>query len=133
MDGSRVGSQLGSSFRFQVQEDTWNMRPKADRNNPDGIPERSIVKAKVFEFGPVTFPANAGATASARSLSDDWMAKLIADSRFQQQFAERVGGRVAEMVLRSVPAEMQQELLHRRSSQSEKLRRRAKALLTLAG
>jgi len=136
MDGSHVGSQLGSSFRFQVEEDKWNMRPNPDRNNPNGIPERSIVKAKVFEFGPVTFPANPGASASARSLSDEWIAHLIGDTRFQAQFAERVGTKVAEMVLRSVPAETQQEIMHRSTAARQRqdaLRRKARALLVIAG
>jgi hypothetical protein len=28
--------------------------------NPKGMPERTITEAKVFEFGPVTYPAYEG-------------------------------------------------------------------------
>jgi hypothetical protein len=40
--------------------------------NPDGIPERRITEARLYEFGPVTFPANPNATASIRSTTDDF-------------------------------------------------------------
>ena len=133
MDGTKVGSQLGSSFRFSVQEDRWNMHPKSTKMNPNGIPQRSIVRAKVFEFGPVTFPANAGATASARSLTDDWYAHLIEDTWFQRQFAERVGTKVAERILNSLTPEVRQEIVHQsKRSHQDRLKRRAKALLALS-
>ena len=133
MDGSTVGSQLGSSFRFQVQDDQWNMKPKATQYNPNGLPLRSIVRAKVFEFGPVTFPANGGATASARSLSDEWMARLIGDTRFQSDFAARVGSRVAERMLAAIPTETRQELIHQRGRKAQDaLRRRAKGYLAIS-
>lgn len=134
MDGTKVGSQLGSSFRFSVQEDRWNMRPKPTRWNPDALPQRSIVRAKVYEFGPVTFPANMGATASARSLTDEWYAHLIQETWFQRQLADRVGQRVAERILNAVPREIQQEIVHQSSrTRQDALRRRARAALILAG
>lgn len=129
MDGTTAGSQLGSSFRFQVQEDQWKMNPKASKANPGGIPERSIVKARVFEFGPVTFPANAGATASARSVTDEWMARLATDSVFQRRFAERVGDKVAERVLTSIPDEIIKQPVRNRQAM---LRRQARVLLALS-
>lgn len=60
----------GSSFRFSVVKEELNQKPKRSDHNPEGLPERSISEAKVFEFGPVTFPAYAGATAGVRSLTD---------------------------------------------------------------
>lgn len=130
MDGSHVGSQLGSSFRFEVVRDQWNMKPKVSKANPNGLPQRSIQEAKVFEFGPVTFPANAGATAAGRS--DEWLAKLLGDTNFQKQFAARVGGKKAEAFVKSVPVDVQQELLRQDARTRQlALKRRAQALLVL--
>ena len=50
----------GSSIRFRVTGDEWNDEPAKSKANPDGIPERTITRMKVMEFGPVTFPANPG-------------------------------------------------------------------------
>jgi HK97 family phage major capsid protein/HK97 family phage prohead protease len=60
----------GSSFRFTVEKDTWDNSPERSDYNPDAIPERTITEARVFEFGPVTFPANPNATAGVRSTTD---------------------------------------------------------------
>lgn len=136
LDGTTVGSQLGASFRFQIPPggDQWNMAPKPSKFNPNGLPQRSIYRTKTFEAGPVTFPASVGAEAAARSLSDEWIARLIGDTRFQQDFADRVGGKVAERILASVPKEKAQEILHQsRRGIQDRLRRQARALLTLAG
>ncbi len=35
--------------------------------NPDALPERTITDVQLFEFGPVTWPAYAGATAGLRA------------------------------------------------------------------
>jgi hypothetical protein len=60
----------GSSFRFTVEKDDWNRNAQRSTHNPDGIDERTITEARVFEFGPVTFPANPKATVGARSTTD---------------------------------------------------------------
>lgn len=60
----------GASFRFTVEDESWNRKPGRSEYNPEGLPERSILDASVPEFGPVTFPAYAGATAGVRSLTD---------------------------------------------------------------
>jgi HK97 family phage prohead protease len=60
----------GSSFRFRVIRDEWNDDPGRSDSNPDGIPERTIKEVRLFEFGPVTFPANPDATAGVRCLTD---------------------------------------------------------------
>lgn len=60
----------GASFRFRVVKDEWDEEPGRSDHNPDGLPERTIREVKLYEFGPVTFPAYAQATAGLRSLSD---------------------------------------------------------------
>lgn len=60
----------GASFRFRVMKETWEDHPKASDHNPDRLPERTVLEAWVPEFGPVTFPAYAGASAGVRSLTD---------------------------------------------------------------
>lgn len=65
VDALRAG-QYGSSFRFQVVRESWASAPKRSSYNPNALPERTIVEARVFEMGPVTFPAYAGATAGVR-------------------------------------------------------------------
>jgi HK97 family phage prohead protease len=70
LDGLAAGA-YGSSFRFRVMREDLNDDAEASDHNPDGLPERTIKEADVFEFGPVTFPAYAGATAGIRSLTDE--------------------------------------------------------------
>jgi HK97 family phage prohead protease len=62
----------GASFRFQVMKEEFESEPKSSKSNPEGLPERTITEAKVREFGPVTWPAYAGATAGVRSLTDEF-------------------------------------------------------------
>lgn len=63
----------GASFRFKVMREEWVDEPKRSAHNPDGIPERTIKEFRLFEFGPVTFPANPTATAAVRSLTDEYI------------------------------------------------------------
>lgn len=72
LPGLRAGL-YGSSFRFQVDEDHWDKKPKRSKHNPEGLPERTILGMTVREFGPVTFPAYAKATAGVRSVTDDFL------------------------------------------------------------
>lgn len=69
LPGLRAGV-YGSSFRFRVTKDEWANEPEPSEANPNGIPERTIREVNVFEFGPVTFPANPEATAGVRSMTD---------------------------------------------------------------
>jgi HK97 family phage prohead protease len=69
LDGRMLGSLLGASFRFQVVKEEWNEEPGRSDHNPDGLPERTITEVRLFEFGPVVFPAYEEATAGVRSLS----------------------------------------------------------------
>jgi HK97 family phage prohead protease len=60
----------GSSFRFSVLREKFNKSPRASDANPDGLPERTILEARVRELGPVAFPAYGEATAGVRSITD---------------------------------------------------------------
>lgn len=66
----------GSSFRFRVTGEEWDDEPGESSHNPKGIPERTITKVRLMEFGPVTFPANPDATAGVRSMTDDYYERL---------------------------------------------------------
>jgi hypothetical protein len=61
---------LSASYRFKVMREEWVDSPERSDFNPERLPERTIIEARLYEFGPVTFPAFAGATAKIRSLSD---------------------------------------------------------------
>lgn len=56
----------GMSFRFNVQREDWKDEPDPTEQNPRGLPERTIRELKIFEFGPVTFPAYEATTAGIR-------------------------------------------------------------------
>jgi HK97 family phage prohead protease len=66
----------GSSMRMRVIKEEWNEDPGISDHNPQGLPERSILEIRMFEFGPVTFPANGEATAGVRSMTDDFYERL---------------------------------------------------------
>jgi len=61
---------LGSSFRFKVVRDSFDRKPIRSDYNPRRLPERTITELRMQEFGPVTFPAYAGAKAGLRSITD---------------------------------------------------------------
>jgi HK97 family phage prohead protease len=73
MAGLRANG-YGSSFRFNATRDDVDHQAKPSTYNSQGLPERTVLEARVFEFGPVTWPANESATASVRSLTDEFMA-----------------------------------------------------------
>jgi hypothetical protein len=66
----------GSSFRFRVTGEEWDDEPGAADHNPRGLPERTITKVRLMEFGPVTFPANPDATAGLRCMTDSYYERL---------------------------------------------------------
>lgn len=83
----------GASFRMQVIEDAWNDEPGPSDSNPKALPERTITRAKVMEFGPVTFPANPGATATVRSATDEFYDQLRQRDMGAFESAVRAAGR----------------------------------------
>jgi hypothetical protein len=106
-DGLRAGA-YGSSFRFGVDEDDIVHKPKVSDYNPEGLPERSIIKASVHEAGPVTFPAYANTTAGVRSLTDEFRpaAETVAE------LAARRPGELARMI---------EEVLHQKGVEDKPL------------
>lgn len=75
LPGLRAGV-YGASMRMRVLSDTWDDEPMPSPYNPKGLPERSITRAKVMEFGPVTFPASPSASAGVRSITDHFYEQL---------------------------------------------------------
>jgi HK97 family phage prohead protease len=57
----------GASFAFTTIKEEVLMRPKKTAANPAALTEVTLTELKVHEFGPVTFPAYATATADVRS------------------------------------------------------------------
>ncbi|MFI2437412.1 HK97 family phage prohead protease [Streptomyces sp. NPDC018693] len=78
----------GSSFMFEVIGESWNREPGQADHNPEGLPERTITEVKLFEAGPVTWPANPDATAGLRS-GVDWLMDELAE-RDSDQYQELV-------------------------------------------
>lgn len=68
VDGLRAG-EYGISYRFSVINEDWNHPTTRSDINPQMLPERTIREAKVYEFGPVTFPADPGADYAVRALT----------------------------------------------------------------
>jgi phage head maturation protease len=74
MSGLRAGA-YGASYRFRITAEDFDKKPEKSEHNPDKLPERTIRKVEVMEFGPVTWPADKGATAGVRSLTDWFIAE----------------------------------------------------------
>lgn len=98
-------NQLGASFRFRVVGQSWNDPTQRSDHNPERLPERTITDVDLYEFGPVTFPAYADATAGVRSMTDTFADRLLHDPTFVARFTERVGEKVAARVLSSLPSD----------------------------
>lgn len=91
LPGLRAGL-YGSSHRFTAMRADEVQRPEPSPRNPDGIPERTITEASLYEFGPVTFPAYAGANAGVRSLTDDFLLRCFQrdPAKLRRMFEERM-------------------------------------------
>lgn len=95
---------LGASFRFKVRTEEWVDDPAPRKDNPKGLPERTITDVDLYELGPVTFPASEAATAALRSTSDEFFGRLLDDPLFLARFTERAGITVVEKMLSTAPA-----------------------------
>lgn len=97
----RAGA-LGSSFMFEVINETWRNEPDPSEDNPEGLPERDITEVRLFEAGPVTWPASPTASAGMRSRSqtDLWMQDLA--TRHQARYDELVRSYEASRTLYKV-------------------------------
>lgn len=63
----RAGAIDGQSIRFTVMDEEWVDRPQRSEVNPQGLPERTIRAVRLYELGPVTFPAYEATTVGVRS------------------------------------------------------------------
>ena len=54
---------------FRVIKESWDEEPGKSDHNPDGMPERTLKEVRVFEAGPVTWPASPTASAGMRCTS----------------------------------------------------------------
>lgn len=57
----RSGALDGMSFRFSVTKEEWE-----DKSEDNELPVRTLKEVKLYEFGPVTFPAYEATTAGVR-------------------------------------------------------------------
>ncbi|HET7034213.1 MAG TPA: HK97 family phage prohead protease, partial [Thermomicrobiaceae bacterium] len=98
IDGLRAG-QYGSSYTFRpTKRPTVVQRPSRSAFNPDGLPQRTLTEVRVIEFGPCVFNFYQGATASARSATDEAIVRRLLDDpeRFQE-IAKRAGISVPQL------------------------------------
>jgi HK97 family phage prohead protease len=61
------GAIDGMSFRFSVTREDLHEPDETSDHNPGMLEERTIRELKLFEFGPVTFPAYEATTAGVRT------------------------------------------------------------------
>ena len=80
----------GASFKFSSMREEWAEEPGQSDDNPDGIPERTIKEARVFEGGPVTFGAYPQATAALRSATDNFLVMRQADPEHRRWLLDRM-------------------------------------------
>jgi len=93
----------GSSFRFTVEKDEWDHNPSRSDGNPDGHPERTVTEARVYEFGPVTFPANPNATAGARSTTDSFYKRSRDPEAFESLLRTAMSARASVRTEEAAP------------------------------
>lgn len=58
------GALDGMSFRMSVTNDEWQ---QPDEDDPTALPVRTIKEVRLYEFGPVTFPAYTATVAGVRA------------------------------------------------------------------
>lgn len=75
----------GMSFRFAAVKDEWVHDPKGKK-----LPERTITELRLYEFGPVTFPAYQATTVGLRSRTE-FGAWLGLDDEKRSEIARLLG------------------------------------------
>lgn len=60
----------GASFRFDIVQVEENKNPEPSKDNPLGLPERTVTELRLYEAGPVTFPAYEAASSGVRSVEE---------------------------------------------------------------
>ena len=68
----RRGDVSGSSFAFTVTDEEWRME--------DGTAVREVTGVRLFDVGPVTYPAYAGSSSGVRSAEDAGEARASFDA-----------------------------------------------------
>lgn len=73
----RSGALDGMSFRFSVTREEWDDTDDDDR----ALPIRTLKEVRLYEYGPVTFPAYEATTAGvrARDAYQAWRTQKISD------------------------------------------------------
>ncbi len=69
LDGLVAGA-YGASYRFSIDAETRVDEPEPSDDNPGGLPEVTLDRVSVKEFGPTAFGADPLATAGVRSTTD---------------------------------------------------------------
>lgn len=106
-DAIRSEAIPGMSFRFSVVKDEWRtaagrvISPDkvdehlllSDRNDPQTIPSRTLTEVKLYEVGPVVFPAYADTTVGVRSRE---LAALLTDPQVRAEVARALVGTPSE-------------------------------------
>lgn len=97
----------GMSFRFAVVKDEWrdaSGKPipadqveralmRSDRNDPNTIPKRTLQEVKLYEVGPVVFPAYTDTTVGVRSRE---LVTLLSDPQVRAEAAALLVGTPSE-------------------------------------
>jgi HK97 family phage prohead protease len=63
----------GASYMFRVINEDWVDEVERSEHNPHRLPERTIREVKLYEAGPVTFPADENTAVGTRSLTDRYL------------------------------------------------------------
>jgi HK97 family phage prohead protease len=69
LPGLRRGA-YGASYMFRVINEEWVDPEERTDHNPSKLPERTIREVKLYEAGPVTFPADESTVVGVRSSTD---------------------------------------------------------------